>query len=43
MENLETLEISEISEIFFQEFEIRVFDFGCRGKSKTRNNFSEIS
>ena len=38
-----TSKISEILEIFFQKFQIWVFDFGCRGKSKTRNNFSEIS
>ena len=45
---VENLETSKISEIFFREFLIRVFDFGRRAKSKTRkketrNNFSEIS
>ena len=33
---VENSETSEIPEIFFQEFQIRVFDFGCRAKSKTR-------
>ena len=33
---VENLETSEISEIFFEDFQIWVFDFGCREKSKTR-------
>ena len=48
VENSETSEISEILEIFFQDFKTRVFDFDCRAKSKTRKketrkNFSKIS
>ena len=48
VENSKTSEILEISEFFFREFLMRVFDFGCRAKSKTRKketrkNFSEIS
>ena len=43
VENSETSELLEISEIFFQESKIRVFNFVYRAKSITRNNFSEIS
>ena len=43
VEHSETSEISEILESFFRDFWIRVFDFGCREKEKTWNNFSEIS
>ena len=33
---VENSETSEISKKFFQEFQIRVFNFGCRTKSKTQ-------
>ena len=33
---VENSEIPEILEIFFRDFQIRVFDFGSRAKSKTR-------
>ena len=36
VENSETSEISDISENFFRDIYIRVFDFCCRAKSKTR-------
>ena len=36
------VENSEISATFFWVFKIRVLDFGCRAKSKTKNNISKI-
>ena len=36
LDQVENSEASEISEIFFWDFQIRVFDFGCRAKSETR-------
>ena len=33
--NMGQVENSENSEIFFRDFQIRVFDFGCRAKPKT--------
>ena len=36
MESSETSAILEISDFFSRDFEIRVFYFGCKAKSKTR-------
>ena len=41
--NYGQVENSEISENFFRDIYIRVFDFCRRAKSKTRNNISKIS